>query len=92
MLTGLVEGVATHVRGIETRWSLRSLLTQTILWHYDIQNLTEHDKLLWVILLEQEAVLVNLHTASNLSHAVTLWREACIADTCTKKNRQNQNK
>jgi len=32
---GLVEGVPTHGRGLGTRWSVRSLPTQTILWFYD---------------------------------------------------------
>ena len=32
---GLVEGVPAHGRGVGRRWSLRSLLTQTILWFYE---------------------------------------------------------
>jgi len=32
---GVVEGVPAHGRGVGTRWSLRSLPTQTILWFYD---------------------------------------------------------
>ena len=35
---GLVEDVPAHGRGIGTRWSLRSLPTQTILWPYDSGN------------------------------------------------------
>jgi len=33
---GLVESVPAHGRGVGTRWSFRSLPTQTILWFYDI--------------------------------------------------------
>ena len=36
--SGLVEGVPAHSRGVGTRWSLRSLPTQTILWFFDFQN------------------------------------------------------
>ena len=32
----LVRGILTHGRGIGTRWFLRSLPTQTILWFYDL--------------------------------------------------------
>ena len=32
---GLVEGVPAHGRGVGTRWSIRSVPTQTILWFYD---------------------------------------------------------
>ena len=31
---GLVEGVHAHGRGVGTRWSLRSLPTQTVLWYF----------------------------------------------------------
>lgn len=34
----IVKGVLSHGRGIGTRWSLRSLSTQTILWFYNKQN------------------------------------------------------
>ena len=39
---GLVDGVPAHGRGVQTRWSLRSLPTQTILWkasHYPQPNM-----------------------------------------------------
>jgi len=32
----LVVGDSAHIRGVETRWSLWSLSTQTILWFYDM--------------------------------------------------------
>jgi len=41
---GLVEGVPAHGRGIGTRWSLRSVPTQTIFWFYDSMNLLVKEK------------------------------------------------
>jgi len=35
---GLVESVPAHGRGVGTRWPVRSLLTQTILWFCDTSN------------------------------------------------------
>ena len=39
-LSNLVEGVPAHSRGVGTRWSLRSLPTQTILWFYELSGKT----------------------------------------------------
>ena len=37
----LVEDVPADGRGVGTRWALRSLPTQTILWFYDVGSFTD---------------------------------------------------
>ena len=39
---GLVEGVPAHGRRLGTRWSIRSLPTQSILWFYDSPEKVQH--------------------------------------------------